>query len=190
MENKELKNEENQEQKDLNQEVESSTEEAGLEKNTDELTKLQNEYQKNTAELAELKDKYVRLYADFDNFRKRVAREKLDLMNNASENVLKTLLPVVDDFDRSTKAQELAEADTTIMSEGFVMIYNKLRLILQQQGVKEMESTGSAFNPDLHEAIAEVPAGEDMKGKIVDTVTKGYYLNEKIIRYAKVVVGK
>lgn len=139
---------------------------------------------------AELKDKYQRLLADFSNYKKRTVREKLELMGTAASDTLSAILPVMDDFDRAKKT---ADDDASIeqFSEGVQLVYNKLKKVLEQKGLKEMESTGEAFNPDFHEALTEIPApSEDMKGKIIDTIEKGYMLNEKIIRHAKVVVGK
>ena len=141
-------------------------------------------------EKAELKDKHLRLFAEFDNFKKRSSKQILDIQKTASSKVIQSMLPVLDDFDR---AKQNAEADNNIeqWSEGVVLVFNKLHKIMEQQGVKAMESTGLEFDPDLHEAITEIPAPtDDMKGKIIDTVEKGYTLNDKIIRHAKVVVGK
>ncbi len=133
-------------------------------------------------QVMELKDKYIRLLAEFDNFKKRNVKERLDLMRTASQDTLTSLLPILDDFDRAQKSGEL--------SEGTTMIYNKLFSTLSQKGLQAMESTGLPFDPEFHEAITEFPApGEDMKGKVFDTVEKGYTLNEKIIRHAKVVVA-
>jgi molecular chaperone GrpE len=144
-----------------------------------QLKKLQDE-------LAEAKDKYVRLYAEFDNHRRRTSKEKIEMISSANEQLLKSLLPVIDDFDR---AEKTFKDKNDKESEGFFLIHNKFKKIIEQVGVKEME-TGGAFNPDLHEAITQVPAPSDkLKGKIVDTVEKGYLLNEKVIRFAKVVVG-
>ena len=142
------------------------------------------------AELDEQKDKYLRAYAEFENFKKRTRREKLDMLSTAARDTLSAMLPVMDDFDRARKA---AESDETKegFSEGVELVYNKFVGILSSKGLKAMESTGEAFDPELHEAIAEIPApSEEMKGKIIDTTEKGYFLNDKIIRHAKVVVGK
>lgn len=141
-------------------------------------------------QLDEARDKYLRLYSDFDNFKKRVLKEKLDLMKTAAQDTLSALLPVLDDFDR---ARQNAEDDnsTEVFSEGVHLVYHKLYQVLQQKGLQAMESDGQVFDPELHEAITEIPApSEDMKGKVVATVEKGYSLNDRIIRYAKVVVGK
>jgi molecular chaperone GrpE len=141
-------------------------------------------------EIDELKDKYVRLVADFDNFRKRNAKERLDLIQTASKDVLSRLLPVLDDTERAEKQLQTAQ-DTAALREGVSLVFNKLRSTLQSAGLKPMESVGKDFNPEFHEAITEVPApAPAMKGKVLDEVEKGYYLNDKIIRFAKVVVGK
>lgn len=139
-------------------------------------------------EVAEQKDKYIRLYSEFENFRRRTAKEKLEMIQSANEQLLKALLPVVDDFERAEKS--FKDKDSKEL-EGFFLIYNKFKKTLDQYGVKTMEAgAGSEFNPDLHEAITQIPApDEKLKGKIVDVVEKGYLLNEKVIRFAKVVVG-
>ncbi len=139
---------------------------------------------------AEFQDKYMRLYAEFDNYRRRTNKEKVDLISSAGEGILKDLLPVMDDFERAIKNNENAE-DIESVKEGFHLIFNKFRNILESKGLKPMNSKGEAFDSELHEAIANVPApSESEKGKNLDEVEKGYYLNEKVIRYAKVVVGQ
>lgn len=141
-------------------------------------------------EVGELKDKYLRLYAEFDNYKKRTVKEKLDLMRTAAQDTLASLLPVLDDFDR---AKKIADDPSTSehFSEGVELVYQKLITTLRNLGVNEMDSTGSDFNPELHEAITDIPApSEELKGKVVDTIAKGYYLHDKIIRHAKVVVGR
>ena len=141
-------------------------------------------------ELAETRDKYLRLVAEFDNFRKRTSKEKLELIQTAGKEVIGALLEVLDDADRAQKQLGTA-ADISTAREGLKLVFNKLRSILQAKGLKPMESIGSDFDPDKHEAITEIPAPTaDMKGKVLDEVEKGYYLNDKIIRFAKVVVGK
>jgi molecular chaperone GrpE len=146
-----------------------------------ELAKLQDE-------LAESKDKYLRLYAEFENHRRRTAREKLEMIQAANEQLIIALLPVVDDFERAEKSlNELSEKDAS--TSGILLIYQKLKKVLDQFGVKAMDAKGD-FNPDLHEAITQVPVtDESKKGKIVDVVEKGYLINDKVIRFAKVVVG-
>lgn len=144
--------------------------------------KLQNE-------LADQKDKYLRLYSEFENFRRRTAKEKLDLIQSANEQLIKALLPVVDDFERAEKSFSDKKDDKAL--EGFFLIYNKFKKTLDQYGVKAMIiETGADFDADVHEAITQIPApSEALKGKIVDVVEKGYLLNDKVIRFAKVVVG-
>ena len=135
-------------------------------------------------EVEEQKDKYLRLYADFDNFKKRTAKEKIELIQTAGKDVIKDMLAVVDDFERALKASGSTDAN-----DGVRLIYNKFVKTLADKGVKAMETVGTEFNADLHEAITEIPVA-GMEGKVIDEVEKGYYLNDKIIRYAKVVVGK
>lgn len=141
------------------------------------------------SELAESKDKYLRLYSEFENFRRRTAKEKLTLINNASEDLISALLPVLDDFERASESNKEAEADT--IREGFDLIHQKYKNILAQKGLKEMESKqGIAFDSELHEAITQIPAPKKkLVGKVVDVIEKGYYLGEKVIRFAKVVIG-
>lgn len=138
----------------------------------------------------ELKDKYLRLFAEFDNYKKRTIREKIDLMNTGARDTLAALLPVLDDFDRAKKIAE-DESTSESFSEGVRLVYNKLYNVLHQQGLEPMKTDGEKFDPELHEAFTEIPApSEELKGRIVDTIEKGYKLKDKIIRHAKVVVGK
>ena len=138
----------------------------------------------------DFKDKYVRLYSEFENYRKRTAREKIDIITNASENLLKEIIPILDDFERAIANNEKVEEASTI-KEGFELIHNKIYKILKNQGLKPMDSIGKSFDPDIHEAITKIPATKDkMKGKVMDVIEKGYILNEKVIRFAKVVVGE
>jgi molecular chaperone GrpE len=140
-------------------------------------------------ELAELKDKYLRLYADFENFRRRTAKEKLELISNANEGLLQALIPVVDDFERAMQSIDKTD-DIAAVKEGVSLIYAKLFKTLENKGLKPMVSKGEPFNADLHESVTQFPApSEDMKGKVIDEVEKGYYLNDKVIRFAKVIVG-
>lgn len=166
---------------------EENTEETQLEaENTD----FQAQLEQARAEIEKEKKEYLFLMADFDNYRKRVTREKADLIKNASEKVLKGLLPIVDDFERGLVSNVNTE-DAAAVREGMELIYNKLIKYLEDNGVKAMESTGAAFDPDFHEAIASIPApSEDMKGKVLDTTQKGYTLNDKVLRHAKVAVGE
>ena len=139
---------------------------------------------------AEWKDKYLRLTADFDNFRKQKNRERIELLSNASRDVISGLLPVLDVFELAMKANETSE-DMTAVKEGFSLIYGKLVGELEKKGLKPMESNGLPFNVDFHEAITEFPAPtEEQKNTVIDTMEKGYLLNDNVIRYAKVVVGK
>ena len=152
--------------------------------------KLAEEIQELQLQLDEARDKHLRLFAEFENFKKRNTRERFELMKTAAQDTMNTIIPVLDDFDRAKNAAE-DDSSTEQISEGVLMVYNKLYTVLGNKGLKPMESTGEEFDPELHEAITEIPAPtEDMKGKIVDTIEKGYYLNDKIIRFAKVVVGK
>ncbi len=139
-------------------------------------------------ELTESKDKYLRLYAEFDNYRRRTTKEKYDLIQSANENLIAALLPVIDDFGRADKAF-VDKKDKA--AEGFFLIENKFKKVLESAGVKAMETeAGSDFNADLHEAITQVPTTEEkLKGKIVDVVEKGYLLSDKVVRHAKVVIG-
>lgn len=140
--------------------------------------------------LAELNDRYLRLYSEFDNYRKRTNKEKIDLIATASAGVLKELITTLDDFERAISNNENVE-DLTTVKEGFHLIYNKLKTTLENKGLKAMVAKGESFDSELHEAIANIPApSEDLIGKIVDDVEKGYYLHDKVIRYAKVVVGQ
>ncbi len=142
-------------------------------------------------QVGELKDKYIRLVAEFENYKKRSVREKLDWMKTAAQDTLNSLLPVLDDFDRAKKFAAGENEEGTGLSEGVELVYQKLYNTLKQRGLEPMESTGEVFDPELHDAITEIPApSEEMKGKVIDTVEKGYRLNDKIIRHAKVVVGK
>ena len=139
---------------------------------------------------AEWKDKYMRLTADFDNFRKQKNRERMELLSNASRDVISGLLPLLDVFELAMKANETSE-DMTAVKEGFSLIYGKLVGELEKKGLKPMESNGLPFNVDFHEAITEFPAPtEEQKNTVIDTMEKGYLLNDNVIRYAKVVVGK
>ena len=141
-------------------------------------------------ELEEAKDKYLRLAAEFENYKRRNAKERIELIATAGRDIVQSLLDVVDDSERAAKQMETA-TDVAAIKEGVMLVFNKLRTTLQQKGLKAMESNGTDFDADLHEAITEIPApSEDMQGKVIDVVQPGYYLNDKLIRHAKVVVGK
>ncbi len=148
---------------------------------TDTIAKLQ-------AELDEQKDKYLRLVAEFDNFRRRTAKERMDLMQTAGKEIIVSLLDVMDDCDRAEK--QLKVNGNEAENEGTLLVFNKLRSILQQKGLKAMESINEDFDVEKHEAISEAALAPEMKGKVIDELMKGYYLNDKLIRFAKVVVGK
>lgn len=136
------------------------------------------------------KKEYLFLMAEFDNFRKRTVKEKSDIIKNATESAMKGILPIVDDFERGIEANKSTD-DPETLRQGMELIYNKFVKFLEQNGVKPIESTGAEFNPDLHEAIAMVPVeDENMKGKVIDTPTKGYTINDKVLRHAKVAVGQ
>lgn len=136
------------------------------------------------------KKEYLFLMAEFDNYRKRVTKEKAEIIKNGAEKVLAGLLPIVDDFERGLKATKDAE-NAEALREGMELIYNKLIKYLENNGVKAMESTGKDFDPEFHEAIASIPApSEDLKGKVIDTTQTGYTINDKVLRHAKVAVGE
>jgi molecular chaperone GrpE len=177
------------EEKDLNNNPEMEQQESPA---IDEVAEgpVQQEVDLLKAELAEQKEKFIRLYAEFDNFKRRSAKERIELIQTAGKEVIQSMLEVMDDSDRAEKQMQKSE-DLTQIREGIQLVFTKLRNILHGKGLKEMKSIGEEFNPDLHEAITEIPVpDENMKGKVVDEVEKGYTLNDKIIRFSKVVVGK
>ena len=148
-----------------------------------------NEVDKLKDEVAMLNDKYIRMYAEFDNYKRRTTKERIDLLQTAGKDVIVSMLTVLDDFERAAKAMETA-TDVAPVKEGIELVHHKLKSLLNNKGLKEMESKGQVFDVELHEAITNIPAPtEDLKGKVVDEVEKGYYLNDKLIRFAKVVVG-
>ena len=138
----------------------------------------------------DFKDKYIRLYSEFENYRKRTAKEKIEIITNASENVIKEILPIVDDFERAIlNNKDVSDAEN--IKEGLELIYNKLNKTLANQGLKSMDSIEKEFDADIHEAITKIPAPKKkLKGKVIDVIEKGYTINEKVIRFAKVVVGE
>jgi len=148
----------------------------------DPLAELQTKYD-------ELNDKYLRLYSDFDNFRRRTAKERIDLLKSGGEDIFKVLLPVLDDFERAMKNMDTAQ-DVPSVKQGVELIYHKLFKEMSNKGLKKMETIGQPFDSDFHEALTQIPAPtKDMKNKVVDEMEKGYFLNDKVIRFAKVVVG-
>jgi len=151
---------------------------------------LEAELEKLKAEKAELNDRFLRLFSEFDNYKKRVSKEKLDLIATASEKVIVNLLPVIDDFERAIAANEKADNIDSI-KEGFNLIYNKLLQMMKRFDVEEIQAKGEEFNTDFHEAVTHFPVQkEEDKGKVIDVTEKGYKLKDKVIRYAKVVVGQ
>lgn len=172
-----VEGEENEEEKDI------------INRQMDELNKLNEELENAKAEVEKEKKEYLFLMAEFDNFRKRTVKEKSDIIKNAAESTIKDLLPIVDDFERAIEANKDSE-DAESIKEGTELIFHKLQKFLEKNGVTPIESTGEDFNSDLHEALAMVPGDEANKGKVIDTLTKGYKLGDKVIRHAKVAVGQ
>ena len=173
---------------------EQAQEEEKQEEVTEETVEEEKEEPKKepTAEekLAELQEKYLRLSAEYDNFRKRTLKEKIDLQKRANQNLLEAILPVADDFDRAMQSVDEA-MDIKAVKEGMKLISGKFQGFLNQQGVKEIEAINKAFDTDLHEAITKIPApSKKLKGKVVDVIQKGYYLNDKVLRFSKVIIGE
>ena len=140
-------------------------------------------------ELGEMKDKFIRKVAEFENFKKRSLKERMELIQTAGKEVIIDMLEVLDDCERAEK--QMSTLKMKQAKEGVMLVFNKLKSLLTAKGLKPMETINKEFNPDIHEAITEIPAPtEEQKGKVIDEIQKGYYLNDKIIRYAKVVVGK
>lgn len=192
---KKTHNTDNQKEKktqQVNKKLEKEQAEATEERSTEEEEVEEEKKEEPTSEelLAELQNKYLRLSAEFDNYRKRTIREKMDLQVTAREDILSNILPVVDDFERGMDSVESA-TDIEAVKDGIKLIYTKFSSFLTQQGVKEIESVGKKFDTDLHEAITKIPVeSKKKKGKVVDVVEKGYTLRDKVIRYAKVVIGE
>jgi molecular chaperone GrpE len=183
-----------------NSSMNNDPENPGIDINTDEnqsgTTHLndpvteESELEKLKEELHEMKDKYLRKVAEFDNYKRRSAKERMELIQTAGKDVITELLDVLDDCERAQKQMESSD-DLAAVKEGVLLVFNKLRSTLYGRGVKAMETINQEFDPELHEAITEIPAAtEDQKGRVVDEIAKGYYMNDKIIRHAKVVVGK
>lgn len=167
---------------EINPEIETEEEDV-VEIKVSEIARIEGE-------LGETKDKYLRLYSEFENFRRRTSKEKLDLIKTANEDLMIALLPIIDDFERADKSFSEKE-DKEGLFEGYKLIHNKLQKILEQKGLKAMEiEKGDEFDSEVHEAISQYPVEEkDLKGKIIDVIEKGYYLGDKVIRFAKVVIG-
>jgi molecular chaperone GrpE len=187
-------------EKNMNGNTNDTPDDSGIDINADEnqggTTHLnepvaeETDMEKLQTELEEARDKYVRKVAEFDNFKRRSAKERIDLIQTAGRDVITEMLNVLDDSERAQKQLESSD-DASAIKEGVSLVFTKLRTTLMSRGLKVMETLHQEFNPDLHEAVTEIPApSEDLKGKILDEVLKGYYLNDKIIRHAKVVVGK
>jgi molecular chaperone GrpE len=175
-----------QENEEVNEQNEPQQEEMNAEDTDPKDTKIAEL----EAKVNELNDKYLRLYSEFDNFRKRTAKEKTELIQSGGEDVFKSILPVMDDFERAIKSNS-ETSDVKAVNDGVNLIYNKLKSTLTQKGLEPMNAMGAAFDPDIHEAITNIPApSEELKGKVVDELEKGYSLNGKIIRFAKVVIGQ
>ncbi|WP_017258351.1 nucleotide exchange factor GrpE [Pedobacter arcticus] len=178
-------NEETREQEDVQEEIEQVNEARVNQPEEAELS----ETDKLKSEVSMLNDKYVRLYAEFDNYKRRTTKERIELLQTAGKDVIVSLLGILDDFERANKAMETA-SDVKPVKEGVELIQNKLTSLLAQKGLKAMESIGQPFDADIHEAITNAPAPTpDLKGKVIDEAEKGYMLNDKVIRYAKVIVG-
>lgn len=188
------KSKEELEEKDLETTAEQTTEETVEEKEettTEEQEGTEvNEVEELGKKLQEINDKYIRLQAEFDNYRKRTLKEKMELTKSAGEKILVNVLPVVDNFERALQSMETAQ-DVEAVKEGVNLIYNNFKEFMVQNGVKEIDAVNLEFDTDIHEAITKIPApSEELKGKVVDCVEKGYTLNEKVIRFSKVVVGE
>jgi molecular chaperone GrpE len=187
----ENQNAENIDQKEILDKNKSGNEDVNTETEaTETASETQiTEEDKLRAEATDWQNKYLRLYAEFDNFKRRTSKERLELLQMAGKDVISDLLPILDDFERAQKSIETA-TDMEAVAEGIRLIHHKLKNILAQKGLKEMESVGNEFNADIHEGITNIPApSEDMKGKVLDELEKGYYLHDKVIRFAKVIIG-
>jgi molecular chaperone GrpE len=183
--NKMADNTENQEPEYLKEEIDEVNEARVNEVEEPEIS----ETDKLKQEVAQLNDKYLRLFAEFDNYKRRTSQERRDLLQTAGKDVIISLLGVLDDFERADKAMEKA-TDVKQVKEGIDLVHHKLRSLLVQKGLMPMEAKGKTFDADIHEAITSIPApSNDLKGKVVDEVEKGYLLNDKVIRFAKVIVG-
>lgn len=167
----------------------SETENPAPDSVTEETDQSDGGTEKMAAEIAQWRDKYIRLSAEFDNYRKRTLKEKMDMVSSASEEVIKALLPVIDDLERALEATE-SSCNVEAVREGVVLISNKLRDTLHSKGLMEIEALGKELDTDFHEAVAKIPADKKQRGKIVDVVQKGYKLHDKVIRHCKVVVGE
>jgi molecular chaperone GrpE len=192
--NKQTQNEDVEPSSEENEEGESAKK-SGLFGKKDKKSKssvaddLKEEIEKLKTDNAELQDKFLRLYSEFDNYRKRTQKEKLDIIQNAAEAIIISLLPVLDDMERGIKYSENPDADINFIKEGETLIFQKLNNLLRQKGLKTIDIADAEFDTDFHEAVATIPAvNEEDKGKIVEEIEKGYMLNEKVVRFSKVVI--
>ena len=182
---------ENTEQKDILEQNESVNNDVPeIDENSTQPDEEQiSDEEKFKVEASEWQNKYLRLYAEFDNFKRRTSKERLELLQIAGKDVIVDLLPVLDDFERAQKSIEKA-TDIEAVKEGVKLVHHKLKNVLNNKGLKEMTSIGAEFDADVHEGITNIPApSADLKGKVVDELEKGYYLNDKVIRFAKVIIG-
>jgi len=172
----------------VDEEVKNPT--AADQDSTDTSEEAMDEVSSLKADLAELNDKYVRMYSEFDNYKRRTARERVEFLQSASRDLVVSLLPVLDDFERAEKA--VAESnDLEALREGMKLVHHKMKSVMSQNGLQALESVGKEFDVDFHEAITKIPApSKDLQGKVVDEVERGYLLKDKVIRFAKVVVGE
>jgi len=176
-------------EKDIDLKTNKNSKKKSKKKKKSKEQELEEELIEAKEKIAEINDKYLRLYSEFDNFRKRTIKEKSDIYKTAGEDVIINIISIVDDFERALKATEATE-ENKAHREGLELIYNRFINILNQKNVKEIECIGKEFDTDLHEALTKIPAPtEEMKGKVIDAIEKGYTMNDKVIRFAKVVVG-
>lgn len=173
-----------------NSKTSKKTKKKDSQKKNKEIEELKKKNEELEEQNKEINDKFLRLYSEFDNYRKRTIKEKLELSKNATKDIILELLPVVDDFERAIEAFKSDDNGESI-KEGILLIYNKLMLLLKAKGLEKIDAMGKQFDTDYHEAITQIPVeDEDQKDKVVDVVEQGYTLNDKVIRFAKVVVGK
>jgi len=177
-------------QKEHKEKVKDNVEQEQDKKVTTEEQESSKNKKSEQKKIEELNDKYLRLAAEYDNYRRRTLKEKMELAKSAGEDILINILPVMDDFERGLASIDKAK-EVDAIKEGLLLIYNKFKEFLKQRGVKEIEAKEKEFDTDLHEAVTKIPApSEELKGKVVDVIEKGYLLNDKVIRYAKVVIGE
>lgn len=179
------------EQTQENEEAKDTTASTETEAQEEDANEAENQQETGpAAELAEMKDKYIRLMAEFENFRRRTAKERIDLSKTATQDLMGELIPVIDDMERARQSIETTK-DVDAMLQGLELVFHKLKHVTQQKGLKPMDlKAGDSFDSDMHEAVTQIPApSEELKGKIVDVIEKGYTLNDKVIRFAKVIIG-